>query len=84
MWSLGALLVLAVFLPKPLAQLRVRFLNGGFPQLPGNDVVVPTIGNIAWHGAGAGTAFRAAANTTATLRRFAGRSSARSGFVAGS
>jgi hypothetical protein len=75
--SLGALLVLAVLIPKPLTQLRVRFLHGGFPQLTGNDVVIATIGNIAWHGTGARPALRAAADSAATLLRFTRRGSTR-------
>ena len=53
-----ALLVLAVFLPELLAQLRVGFRHGCFANLLGDHVIVTAIGHVGWNGAGAGTGAR--------------------------
>ena len=59
-----ALLVLAVFLPELLAQLRVGFRHGRFANLLGDHVIVTAIGHVRGDGAGA----RTATGTTATAR----------------
>jgi len=80
--SLGALLVLAVFRPEPLAQLRVRFLHRCLTQLARHDVVVVTVGDVGRHVTGPRAALGTAADTTTTALLPRSRGSALAGTVA--
>src|SRR5215207_6962257 len=83
-FSLGALLVFAVLVPEPFAQLGVRLFHRSLAQLARNDVVVTAIRYVARRAAGAGTAFWPPAADTATatlLAAFPLDATRRAGFI---
>ncbi len=69
-----ALLVLAVFLPELLTQLRVGFRHGRFTNLLSDHVIVTAIGHVGRNGAGATTATGATATTRTGARALAAAS----------
>src|SRR5688572_7902491 len=63
--STRVLLVVPIFLPQLLAQLRIGLLLRGLAQLARDDVVVAAVRNVGRHCIRAATAARAAADSTA-------------------